>query len=302
MGLEYPIYVLVGSEPVQRRHMLSRLREQSGSWERVQAESIGPAELLQPSLFANAESPLVRVIEGYSSWKPAQRKQLAQSLDQLGQGLNLIVCVDRLGAKDPLRAALDDKAVVALPAPKRGGFEKWLANHARLSGVPLDKAAAAAMVANIGENTEALAAELARLAGAFEKVDSQLIEKFTDKRHESQAWGFVDAVIEGSSQGGQLAECEASNLEPLLLLGALSKRLCLISWVQIADQESAGAADYSWRLARQAAKRWPRERLTEALSQVAKAEQQMKGLSGLSGYTILARLQAELGYSPSSKT
>lgn len=301
MALEHPLYVLVGSESVQRRYLLSRLKQQSGAWERIQAADSDPADLLQPSLLSNHESPLVRVLEGYSSWKPAQRKELAGAAQQLGEGLNVVVCVDRLGAKDPIRSAIPDEAIVSLDSPKRGQFPSWLMRQAKLNGTALDSRAAEEMVSRIGEDTEALYSEMIRLGGLGE-ISLEQVQRLTPQAAGVQAWGWVDALAGREDGRRQLAECERSGLEPLMMLGALSKRLCLIAWTKLADRESAGASGYPWKLAQEAGRQWEREDLREALLLVAEAEKNLKGQSQLAGYTTLARLGRKLAQSPSSNT
>jgi len=292
-ALEYQVYVLVGSEPVQRRYLLQRLREQAGSWERMSVAKCSMTEILQSSLLADPENPLVRVLEDYSSLKSAERKELAAGLKLLAAGLNLIICVDRLGAKDPLRLAIPKEAIVSVSTPKRGQFVSWLMRQGRLSGISLEESAAIELVERIGENTEALAAELTRL-GCLVKVTNDLVIRLTPHSAGSQAWGWVDALAARQPATKQLADCEASGLEPLMMLGALSKRLCMIAWTEVANQKSAQANDYPWKLAVRAAGKWPQLELRQALLNVAACQQQLKGQSRLTGYTLLARLDQQL--------
>lgn len=301
MALEHPVYVLVGSEAVQRRYLLGRLKQQAGEWERVDLSKTEMIDLMQPSLLASPDSPLVRVVAGYSALKPAARKQLAAGIEEMGEGLHLAICVDRLGGKDPIRAAVPEEAVVSLAAPKRGQFEAWLTRQARLFGVGIDQTGAQEMVERIGEDTEALASELLRIS-ATGNINADTVRRLTPKSSSTQAWGWVDALAEGKDGARELKDCEESGIEPLMMLGALAKRLTLVAWVKKADKESSGAADYPWKLAGQLAKRTSDSQLRHMLLMVAKAEQQLKGQSLLEGYTVLARLGQEIAYSPSSNT
>ena len=301
MALDHPIYVLVGSEPVQRRYLLKRLKEQSGAWEKLSAKEVDPSETAQASLLADPEKPLVRMVEDYEAWKPAQRKEMASLADQLGDGLHIVICAGRLGPKDPIRGAVEEQAIVKLAAPKRGDFPNWVESQARLLGVQIDSPAARALVDRIGESTDSLSAELLRLQ-PMGPVSRETVERFTPHQAGSEAWDWIDSLVAGRVNDKELALCESSGLEPLMLLGALSKRFCLLCWVKIADQQSAGAKDYPWRLAKGAARDWSLPALKEALASIAYTEQQMKGKSQLDGYTQLGRLSRRLAQSASSKT
>lgn len=299
MALEHPIYVLVGSEPVQRGYLLKRLRDQSGSWEKVSAKELDPSEVTQASLLADPDRPMIRVIEDYEAWKPKQRKEMGALASQLGQGLNVVICASRLGPKDPIREAVDEQAIVKLSSPRPGAYPEWLCRQARLMGVPISGDTAELLVDRLGEDTQSLCSEIERLSPMGE-VNRELVDRFTPALAHSQAWGWVDAVVGGQTADSLLSDCEASGLEPLMILGALSKRFCLLTWVKLADQQSSGTKDYPWRLAQRAAKGWSDPALRDALSSIGKAEEEMKGKSQLEGYTQLARLSHQLAYSAAS--
>ena len=300
MALDQPIYVLSGSEPVQRRYLLGRMKETAGEWERFQASETEPSELMQLSLMANLEEPLVRVLDGYESWTPKQRKQLA-AIGSEFEGISIVVLANKLGAKDPLRLGLPDSTIIEIESPKRGAFESWLGRQAKIRGIQLADDAARELVIRVGENTELLTSEMKKVAAAHQgQVSLAAVRSLTPLIAQDLAWPWVDSLLAGSNGLKLLAGCEAAGIEPLMMLGALSNRLTLVAWVHLADQQSAGAKDYSWRLAKSASAKWPPSQLNEALRKVAEVDADIKGQSRLGSFLQLARLGNYLANQSSS--
>ena len=300
MALEQSLYVLVGSEPVRRRYLLDRLRAQAGSWETWSASEIAPEELLQGSLLLDPEAPLVRMLVDYPKWSAAQRKAFVAGVGELeaGSGLCVVVAVDRLGAKDVLHGAVGEGSLIQIEQPARGRYADWVSRQAQIAGVGLPGGWNERLVEMVGENTEALAAEIdkAALLAQDGKISSEDLGAIVSPQAQSAVWVWADALMEGKREVAlrALGKCEAAEDAPLALLGALWNKVLGIAWGLQLDQAASGMKDYPWRKTQELIRSgWNGERARQALIQLAQLEAGLKGASGLDGYTQLARLSAQ---------
>ena len=297
MALQSSCYVLVGNEPVRRRHLLERLRSQAGSWERVSATNTSPQEVLTGNLLSDPDSPLIRVVEDYTKWTAAQRKVLTKTLkDGITPGLCIVVLIDRLGAKDPIREAVTGDSLIQLEQPAKGRYASWVVRQARLSGVGIDNPAAELLVGLLGEDTEALASELSKLSLLGDTATQEIIRSAVQGQPRSQIWGWIDALTTGRRREALvcLAACEVAEEAPIALLGALQNRLLGIAWAGLMNQSQSGMKDYPWRQAQTALRSgWDHQRIQSALLSIIQLDGELKGLSNLDGYTQLARLSSQ---------
>jgi DNA polymerase III delta subunit len=300
MALEQSLYVLVGSEPVRRRYLLDRLRSQAGSWETHSASDIGPEELLMGSLLLDPQAPLVRMLTDYAKWSPAQRKAFAAEIQTLepGSGLCVVMTIDRLGAKDVLHGAIPDGSLIQIEQPARGRYADWVGRQAQLSGVGLPAGWPDRLVEMIGENTEALAAEIdkASLLAQDGKVSAADMQQIVSPVAQSAVWIWADALMEGNKPKAlqALGACEGAEDAPLALLGALWNKVLGIAWAHQLSQEQSGMKDYPWRKTKELiGAGWDKNRTSKAIQSLAEIEAGLKGASGLDGYTQLARLSAQ---------
>lgn len=306
MALAHPCYVLIGSEPVRRRHLLARLSGHAADVERFSAAKSGPLDVWQPSLLADPDRPLLRVVTEYPKWTPAQRKQFAAACAAPVPGICCVVLCDKLGAKDALRGAVPDEALISMEAPKPGEFADWCMRQARLAGAQMDSAAARKLVARAGERTEALASEIEKLtvASSGEPITEQLVGRLVAAEQQTSSWAWADAVIarDRRSAVAALAEAELAGQQPLALTGVLHGRLLNIAWVHAGVRaEQVAAKPYPFKLAAQAARSdWPKDRAVAALRALCELEAGLKGGCQLNAWTQLARFSAQTASTRSS--
>ena len=296
MALNSSYYILVGSEPVRRRHLLNKLRDQAGEWESYSASEVSPEEVLSASLLLDPEAPLVRVINDYSKWSTAQRKKFAQivSEEDIPSGLCLVFCIDRLGAKDPLRIAAAKESILELEQPTRGKYPAWAVRQAKLSGVDLNTSASEILVRMVGENTEALANEIDKLALVSESPNISVaqIKEIVVSSPQTRIWQWVDSLIAAEPKKSMeyLLQCEEAEESPLALTGALQSRILQLAWASQMTQQESEIKEYPWKLAQSAIKTgWTQTRIRQALLALSELDFNLKGGSELDGYLQLAR-------------
>jgi DNA polymerase-3 subunit delta len=106
---------------------------------------------------------------------------------------------------NPLLAALGAKGSArrfSLPDPKRrGAAAGWVMNRARKTGVDLDSRAAALLEELIGNDTWALANELAKLAAyaGGRAVREEDVRALVSAAAEQEVWGLLDAILDGKA-------------------------------------------------------------------------------------------------------
>lgn len=293
-AIKHPVYALVGEEPVRRRQLLDRLRVLAGDVERVSASDRSPDDVAQSTLLADPDTPLIRIVDNYAAWKPAQRKRMAEIAADMLPGVVVIILAKTLGAKDPLRSALPADAVLSCAAPDTRGFPAWAVEYAKASGATLDRDAAAELLARVGERTAKLSAEIDKLAAAASdrRVTAEIVRALTDSAVERDGWALTDAIVAGDRVTAfeQLAALEGGSLSPLALTGALSSRLVPIAWCALGvSMQDAGAKPYAWRKAQDAVRAgWTAERVRATLLSLADCEAQLRGGSTLPEWVVFA--------------
>ena len=150
----------------------------------------------------------------------------------------------------------------------------------------------------VGENTEALAAEIDKAALLAEdgKISAEDMQQIITPTAQSAVWVWADSLLEGNKSKAlqALAACEEAEDAPLALLGALWNKVLGIAWALQLTQEQSGMKDYPWRKSKELIQSgWDRTRTSKAICALAELDAGLKGASGLDGYTQLARLSAQ---------
>lgn len=288
------VHILIGEEAVQRRNFLHGLRATSESWEELSAAEVGPSATVGASLFATAETPLTRVITGYAQWTPAQRKQFAELIKDLPEGLQLVLLVKQLGAKDILRTVVDEKNIHQFQAPKGEQLPQWINVYCKQIGRSIDPGAVDLLLARLGENTASLSSEIDKLALAHaEVINAALVESLTPDEGEVLGWNWVDYMIDlkGKQAFTELAKLEGGDFSPLALTGALSSRLLQIAWVHLMlNPDDVGVKPFPWRKAKEAVRGgWNPARTRAAIIRVGKCEAALKGQSTLPEWVVFSQ-------------
>lgn len=286
------VVALIGTDAPRVRAFLQSKRSIASDWMRLQASEVSPPEVFQPSLFATAEAPALRIVDGYAAWKPAQRKAFAELAGAAGDEMMIVVLCKQLSANDPLSKALDEDRKLDFSLPKSGHYLPWIHRQAKLRGLTLDRQAAAELLRRAGEKTETLNNELDKLSLLGESISIEAVKGLTADQSVGQAWGWVQAMCERDLHAAirELSRCERDSLAPLMLSGSLHSRIILVAQASLGiSAEQSHSKDYPFRQARQLLGRWNREQLLLALAHLVDLEAGLKGTSAASEWNQMLR-------------
>ncbi len=165
------------------------------------------------------------IVDGAERWKDAEiATHLLPAIAGIGPETTIAFF-----AREEGRYKVSDKLVKAVE--KAGGsvaaertlkareLPKWLQGEAKRLGVALDRDAAQALVAHVGERQQRLLRELEKLAlelGPGARIGSEEVEGAAARSAEQQVWGLVDTLVAGD---------EAATLRAYLELAAQGESL-----------------------------------------------------------------------------
>ncbi|HWC26021.1 MAG TPA: hypothetical protein VG474_05495, partial [Solirubrobacteraceae bacterium] len=184
-------------------------------------------------------------------------------------------------------------------AMKPRELPRWLQGEAARLGVTLDRDAAQALVAHVGERQQRLLRELEKLAiehGDGARIGVEQVEAAAAHSAERQVWGLVDALVAGDGAAATRAYLElAAQGEPVSrLVGLLARRvrdvLAIAQRLEAGEnpaQVKAAMKGSPWALDRRIAeaRRSDAGRLAGALEVLADLELATHGASELSDPT-----------------
>ena len=316
-----PAYLIHGDDHgriAERRAALKALAEcESGAAgvESFDAETAAPdvvAGALAAMTFAIGRRFLI--VDGVERWKDAdiQTHLLAALADIAPETTIAFFARDEGRAKASAQLAKAVEQAGGVVAQERmlkaRELPRWLQGEARRLGVSLDRDAAQALVAHVGERQQRLLRELEKLAlelGPDARIGSEEVEQAAAHSASQQVWGLVDTLVAGDGAAATRAYLElAAQGESLTrLVGLLARRVRDV--LAVARRLEAGEAPAQikatmkgspWAADRRIAeaRRADAERLSRALEVLADLELAAHGASELGDRTEAIRAIARI--------
>jgi DNA polymerase III subunit delta len=311
-----PVYLLTGGDRPKIRRALERLRSRFGpeSVETVSAESIdGPgavAALNSLGLFAGDGGRLV-IVEEVERWKKADEEAVAAYLaDPVPGAVLALVAADLKGSTLPGQCAKAGE-VLTYDVPRPRDLPTWVRAQFERVGVQTDGEAARALIEIVGEDVNALATEVEKLAAwsAGEPVGRREVELLAAPAQEASAWAIMDAWG-ARDLPSALAACQSDlehGADPFAVAMRLSSQVALVRQAQALGEEGLGVKDIAKRLRKHEfrvrkalghAENYTRDELDEAVIRLAALDAALKGASRLAGELELERAIIELVREP----
>lgn len=307
-----PIYLLTGGDRPKIRRALERLRSRFGSEsvEVLSAESAGGDEAVAAlnslGLFAGAGGRLV-IVEEVERWKKADEEAVAGYLSDPVQGAVLaLVAAELKGSSLPALSATAGE-VLAYDLPKPRELPSWVRAQFERLEAQADAEAARALIEIVGEDVNALASEVEKLAAwaAGEPIGRREVELLAVPAHEAAVWAIMDAWG-ARDLPRALAACQSDlerGADPFAVAMRLSSQVTLVRQAQALGDEGLGAKDIAKRLRKHdyrvrkalgQADNYTRDELDEAVVRLAALDASLKGASRLAGELELERAVVEL--------
>lgn len=316
-----PAYLIHGDDHGrigERRAALRALAEResgAGGVECFEGDSSAPdvvAGALAAMTFAIGRRFLI--VDGAERWKDADvQTHLLPALASIGEettiaffareegrfkvSAQLVKAVERAGGN-----------VAAERTMKAKELPRWLQGEAAKLGVELDREAAQALVAHVGDRQQRLLRELEKLAlelGAGARIGAEEVEQAAARSAEHQVWGLVDTLVAGDGAAATRAylELAAQGEAVSRLVGLLARRvrevLAIAQRLEAGEnpqQIKAGMRGSPWALDRRIAeaRRSDADRLGRALEVLADLELATHGASELSDPTEMISAIAKI--------
>jgi len=254
------------------------------------------------------------IVDGVERWKDADVKaDVAPALATMAPDTTIAFFAreeGRLKVAPALAEAVERAggSVAAERALKARELPKWLQGEASKLGMQLDRDAARALVAQVGERQQRLVREVEKLAielGPDARIGAEQVEAAAAHSAERQVWGLVDAVIAGDGEAATRAyvTLQSQGESVTRLVGLLGRRVRDV--LEIALRLEAGEAPAEikkaikgspWAADRRIseARRSDPERLRRALEALADLELATHGDTELSDQTEAVRTIARI--------
>jgi len=254
------------------------------------------------------------IVDGAERWKDADvATHLLPALASLGEETTIAFFAreeGRFKVSAQLARAVEKAggSVAAERTMKARELPKWLQSEAARLGVSIDRDAAQALVAHVGERQQRLLRELEKLAlelGAGARIGAEAVDEVAAHSAERQVWGLVDALVAGDGPAATRAylELAAQGESVSRLVGLLARRvrdvLAIAQQLETGAnpaQIKAGMKGSPWALDRRIAeaRRSDAERLSRALEALADLELASHGASELSDPTEMVSAIAKI--------
>jgi DNA polymerase III delta subunit len=307
-----PVYLIAGTDRPKVRRALRRLRARfpGESMDLLSADAVTGADAAAAcntlGLFGGDGGRLV-IVEGVERWKRADVDALASYTDAPTPGSVLALVADA----NPKDAALADLCrqrgqVLVFDAPKPKSAAAWVRAEFKRLATNVEEDAARALVEIVGDDVDALAAEIEKIAAwaGEDTVTRADVQALAVPSHETAAWALTDAWG-GRDPGAVLAACEVelTEKEPFVLAARLAAHVSLVRTAQLLADEGLGTREISKRLrihefrVRKAlghAANYSRDELDAAVVRLAALDAALKGASPLASELELERALVEL--------
>ena len=308
----HPIYLLTGGDRPKIRRALERLRSRFGaeSVETLSAQEIGGDEAVTSlsalGLFAGETGRLV-IVEDVERWKKQDEDAVAAYVaDPVPGAVLALVAAELKGSSLPTVCAKAGE-VLTYDVPRPRDLPGWVRAQFDRLDTQVDGEAARALVEIVGEDVNALATEVEKLAtwAAGEPVGRREVELVAVPAHETTAWAIMDAWG-ARDLPAALVACQSDlehGADPFAVAMRLSSQVALVRQAQALSEEGLGVKDIAKRLRKHEfrvrkalghAENYTRDELDEAVIRLAELDSALKGASRLAGEFELERAIVEL--------
>lgn len=311
-----PIYLLTGGDRPKIRRALERLRSRFGaeSIETLSAQEIGGDEAVASlnalGLFAGETGRLV-IVEDVERWKKEDEDAVAAYVaDPVPGAVLALVAAELKGSSLPAVCAKAGE-VLTYEVPRPKDLPGWVRAQFERFDTQVDAEAARALVEIVGEDVNALATEVEKLAtwAAGEPVGRREVELVAAPAQEATAWAIMDAWG-ARDLPAALVACQSDlehGADPFAVAMRLSSQAALVRQAQALSEEGLGVKDIAKRLRKHEfrvrkalghAENYTRDELDEAVIRLAELDAALKGASRLAGELELERAIVELVRAP----
>jgi DNA polymerase-3 subunit delta len=303
-----PVYLIAGSDRPKVARAVHRLRDRVGH---ENVETLSAAEAAADDVVAacNAlglfpgEARLV-LVEDAERWKAADAKAIAAYLENPAPGTVLALVADELKRDSPLaKACAKGGDVLLFDAPRKRDLPTWVGEHFGRLGATAEPEACRRLVELTGEDLQALATEIEKLATWADRdtIVPADVDRLTAMRAETSIFALTDAWGRRDLPGVLAASeglLEGSTRELTRVVGLLAHHVTRVRACQLLAAEGMRPRDAAGRLkvhpfaaekAFAQAENFSVEELRNAVVRLAQLDHAIKGGSRLSGDLELAR-------------
>jgi DNA polymerase-3 subunit delta len=311
-----PVYLLTGTDRPKIERALHRLRARVGEMgvehllasETTGADAVAACNALG---LLGGEARLV-IVDGAEAWKKADVEAVATYLANPSPDTVLALVATDLKAESALGKACAKAGQVLTYSVQKRDLPRWLAEQFKLAGARAEPDACAALVHLIGEDPQALAVEVDKLAtwADGEPIGEQEVEQLVGAPAETPTFALTDAWAERDTARALAAsetiferEGRPRRETAPRLLGALTGHLGRLQRLKRLAAEGVSTRDaattlrmhpfYAKKVSAQA-EGFSDEELRDAVVRLAELDLALKGASRLPPDLELQRALADL--------
>ena len=209
-------YLIHGDDHGRIAERRARLRAVAEAESGTNGVEVFEAELCTPDAVAGALSAMTFAVgrrfviaDGVQRWKDADVEPVASALAAMDPEASTVAFFAREEGRTKAPATLHEAVeaaggvIAAEMALRAWDLPKWLVAQASELGLELDRQAARALVAQVGERRQRLARELEKLAlehGAGAKIGVEEVHESCASSAERKAWTLADALVAGDEK------------------------------------------------------------------------------------------------------
>jgi DNA polymerase III subunit delta len=209
-------YLIHGDDHGRIAERRARLRAVAEAESGTNGVEVFEAEACTPEAVAGALSAMTFAVgrrfviaDGVQRWKEADVAPVAAALAAMDPEASTVAFFAREEGRAKAPAALHQAVeaaggvIAAEMALRAWDLPKWLAAQATELGLELDRQAARALVAQVGERRQRLVRELEKLAlehGAGATIGVEEVQESCASSAERKAWTLADAVVAGDAK------------------------------------------------------------------------------------------------------
>jgi DNA polymerase-3 subunit delta len=209
-------YLIHGDDHGRIAERRARLRAVAEAESGTNGVEVFEAEACTPDAVAGALSAMTFAVgrrfviaDGVQRWKDADVEPVASALAAMDPEASTVAFFAREEGRTKAPATLHEAVeaaggvIAAEMALRAWDLPKWLVAQASELGLELDRQAARALVAQVGERRQRLARELEKLAlehGAGAKIGVEEVHESCASSAERKAWTLADALVAGDTK------------------------------------------------------------------------------------------------------
>lgn len=293
------IYLISGDDETKHGAWRSRLRRRAEASNGPGALEAFDAATCPPDVVAAALAAMTLdageryiVVDGVESWKAADLEPLERALAAPPDDTILLMLARGRAPKRLVKAVASANGEQRdYEAPKAWQLPRWASECAAELGLTLDKEAARAVVALVGNRQQRIAREVEKLAllgHPRKSLSADDIRELASAERTEQAYTLADAIVAGDAHAAlAIAERLTSAGEPpSKLMFAIVRRLRDVH--RLAELLDAGVSEsktqgqlqmapWVWKRALAQAKKADRDVLAQAIGEFAELEVELRG-------------------------